>query len=39
LYFKYGNRSIKVWEFHRFSDDALFEVYPEGLEFLNPEDN
>ena len=32
LYFKYGKKAIKIWEFHRFSDETLDEVYPEGLE-------
>jgi hypothetical protein len=31
LFFKYGKKAIKIWEFHRFSDEALNEVYPDGL--------
>jgi hypothetical protein len=23
---------VKIWEFHRFSDDCLMEIYPEGVE-------
>ena len=32
LFYKYGKRSVKIWEFHRFSDEALLEIYPEGVD-------